>query len=345
MPVTINTIDTSAIKNSKANDATPVEVALTTVYTNTANLKQKVDNLMLGNIEDSASLVLNSGLTTGPTNDGRFIVNRGSSPDVEIIYRESSSQFEITNNGLNYSPIISGAIAYRSPGGRVPKWASSSSVTFPAGIRAMNSTLDVFMALGTTVTLNMATTGAGGLDSGTVANNTWYYAFLISGSSGTSVIASTNPVLPTLPTGYTYLRRLLPMRTNSTGLLFPFFVTDWGNDVIEWTYSVPDFQITDTTPSGANVCLNNGVATTATDVSLTLVPPDATHANIAFSARSATSTIRSKNLATFGDRSLTATSGTNIEGTGWVTLDSATYRYLVSANNTHHACLGFKWPV
>lgn len=52
--------------------------------------------------------------------------------------------------------------------------------------------------------LNTATTGAGGLDTGTLAANVWYYVFAIYNGTLTNILFSLSPTAPTLPSGYTF---------------------------------------------------------------------------------------------------------------------------------------------
>lgn len=65
-------------------------------------------------------------------------------------------------------------------------------------------------ALLTAGTLNLATNGLNGLDTGTIAVNTWYYLFAIhnptTNASGT--IASLSPTTPVLPSGFTKKKRI-----------------------------------------------------------------------------------------------------------------------------------------
>lgn len=61
-------------------------------------------------------------------------------------------------------------------------------------------------------TINLSISGAGGLDTGTVANSTWYWRYGIGKADGTtSVIASLSSSSPTLPSGYTFYVRLTPI--------------------------------------------------------------------------------------------------------------------------------------
>lgn len=61
-------------------------------------------------------------------------------------------------------------------------------------------------------------TGNGALDTGTINSNTWYHVFLIRrpDSGLVDVLVSTSPTAPMLPTGYTQLRRIGALRTDSS---------------------------------------------------------------------------------------------------------------------------------
>ncbi len=63
-----------------------------------------------------------------------------------------------------------------------------------------------------------AGTAAGGLDTGSVANSTFYYIFLIRKDSDGSIDAlfSTSATSPTLPAGYTYFRRIGSLLTDGS---------------------------------------------------------------------------------------------------------------------------------
>jgi hypothetical protein len=65
------------------------------------------------------------------------------------------------------------------------------------------------------VTINCTTTGANGLDSGSLAANTWYYLWLIYNPATDTVagLASISSSAPTMPSGYTAKARLGATRT------------------------------------------------------------------------------------------------------------------------------------
>lgn len=68
------------------------------------------------------------------------------------------------------------------------------------------------------VTCNMGVAGAGGLDTGSTAANTWYclHAILNPTTSAFTLLASLS-ASPTLPSGYTYFKRIGMFRTDASG--------------------------------------------------------------------------------------------------------------------------------
>jgi hypothetical protein len=120
-------------------------------------------------------------------------------------------------------------------GGPVPVYTSPSTVTFKAGMRARDILNAADMELASDVPVSLASSGAGGLDSGAEAANTWYYFYMIrkSGDGTTSVIASTINEAAAgnifLPVGYDQKRQLrLAVRNNASSDILPFFCTGDG---------------------------------------------------------------------------------------------------------------------
>ena len=86
--------------------------------------------------------------------------------------------------------------------------------------------------------LNLATSGANGLDAGSLANSTWYYTFAIAKDDGSSAfLASTSPTAPTLPATYTKFRRIGSFRTNGSAQVLPFIHV---NDTWYWATTIRD---------------------------------------------------------------------------------------------------------
>lgn len=71
------------------------------------------------------------------------------------------------------------------------------------------------------VTISPAASGANGLDTGTIAANTWYSVWVIYNGATTAGLISTSATAPTMPSGYTYKARVGWVRTNATPALYP----------------------------------------------------------------------------------------------------------------------------
>jgi hypothetical protein len=349
MPVTVSTPDTSLIVNGKPADATPVVAALNTLTTNTNNLKTKVDGLLTGRVEESPTILLNASLTGSPTVDGGVVVNRGASPDVSILWDEGEDRWSFTNNGTDFSTLVTSVELARLQGlslyptGPAPQFVTYSTIRILAGTKMLDTTGAVLIEVPSNRTISTATVGALGLDTGSVASDTWYWPYLIEGESGVSALLSANATTPTLPSGYTrYARLPCPVRTMTASTnIMPFVYQGFGTNTLTCLYSAADWNITAGTAVGENVCLNGGTSATYADVPLTLVPVGASQALIAFSARTATTAIKPK-LLTQEQVLVSGATDDNFQSTSWVLLDTdRTYQYKVSANNTSHACLGF----
>lgn len=78
-------------------------------------------------------------------------------------------------------------------------------------------------------TIDLATMGANGLDTGSLANSTSYHVFIVGKADGTTVpIASLSPAAPTMPSGYTLKRRIASFTTDGSAHVVPYLQD--GND-------------------------------------------------------------------------------------------------------------------
>lgn len=80
------------------------------------------------------------------------------------------------------------------------------------------------------VTLDATTTGANGLDAGTLAASTWYYEYAIRDdvSSTNATLLSTSSMAPTLPSGYTYDRLLGTIVTDASAHFLAVYQDGYG---------------------------------------------------------------------------------------------------------------------
>lgn len=121
---------------------------------------------------------------------------------------------------------------------------NSTTMTIAAG-QASNSSNLVLMRLAASINKTTASwaegSGNGGLDTGTIANSTWYYFFLIRrpDTDVVDVVFSTNSASPTLPTNYTQFRYIGAGLTNGSGHWTRFF--QYGDRFV-WDTPVLDFN-------------------------------------------------------------------------------------------------------
>lgn len=92
----------------------------------------------------------------------------------------------------------------------------NTKIDVSAGV-AMDSTNAVMISSSSTLTIDTAGTGANGLDAGTLAASTWYHVYIIQKADRTvAALASTSASAPTMPSGYSYKRRIGSVRTDAS---------------------------------------------------------------------------------------------------------------------------------
>lgn len=76
-------------------------------------------------------------------------------------------------------------------------------------VALFNSSGNMFGATSVSLSLNLATTGANALDTGSVGTNGYHYFVIYNPATGTvACLASLSSTAPTMPAGYTYKRRI-----------------------------------------------------------------------------------------------------------------------------------------
>ncbi len=113
--------------------------------------------------------------------------------------------------------------------------------------------------------------GVNGLDTGTVANNSWYAVYAIGDPlryKSTAFLLSLNATTPLLPYGYGAFRRIGWIRTDNSGLIFVFIQKG-----VNSTTRLYQYESTST-------ALTGGAATTYTAVNLNAVPPQQCPVNL-----------------------------------------------------------------
>lgn len=121
------------------------------------------------------------------------------------------------------------------------------------------------IVVGSAITLDITTSGAGGLDTGSEANSQLYHVWVCAGSSGVSAVLSASESSPTLPSGYDAQKRRLwaCVMNNSSGDISGVHVVGVGRQRVVFI----DYDPTD------QLVLSGGTATTPTAVDLSSVVP------------------------------------------------------------------------
>jgi len=110
------------------------------------------------------------------------------------------------------------------------------------------------------LTAVISASGANGLDTGSEANSTWYYVFVIWNGTTVASLLSLSATAPTLPSGYTYFALVSAVRNDSSG------------DLLTFIQSGKHVQTGDTTGSSWQA-LSSGSSATAASIDLTAVVP------------------------------------------------------------------------
>lgn len=137
--------------------------------------------------------------------------------------------------GYSLPAVASGSAALALSGARglaLSASGTSSTVGIAATEAVCTAAGQAPIHLGSvTLTLDLATMGADGLDSGALAGSTWYAVFIIAGPGGTAALASLSPTAPTLPAGYTVFTRVGWIRTDATVNKYPLAFAQQGSRV------------------------------------------------------------------------------------------------------------------
>lgn len=197
----------------------------------------------------------------------------GSAADVSEITLGAGLSF----SGTTIVPTVSPALIANYLSGLTLSTAGSSA-TFGIAVGVANDTTNVsLMQLASAYTKTTSAwalgTAAGALDTGTIANSTWYHVFLIKrvDTGVVDVLISTSVSSPTMPTNYTLKRRIGSMKTNGSAQWTKFsqdddtFILDAAVTIAASTYGTGSRStLTSAAPTGVVVTallraiMNNG---------------------------------------------------------------------------------------
>lgn len=187
------------------------------------------------------SLNVGAGVSTSPTSSAIGSVNSGAT-----LYADASY----------YPTFIGGLVASNDQA------TPNTIIDTSAGAATSDDNTTLMKISAFTKTTGSWTVGAGNgcLDTGTVANSTWYHMFLVERTDTGIVdeLCSTNASFPTMPTNYSKKRYAYSFLTDSSAHIVAFKATPNG-DTFYWTTPVLGFNDT-------------GVTTTATLETLSGIP-------------------------------------------------------------------------
>lgn len=106
-------------------------------------------------------------------------------------------------------------------------------------------------------------TNAGGMDTGSVGNTTWYFIWLIKRSDTGVVDAlySTSSTAPTMPTNYNYKRLIGMVRTDGSANIVNYSTMELTGGGLDYLWATPVVDVNTTEDATANTRVLTGVPT------------------------------------------------------------------------------------
>lgn len=202
---------------------------------------------------------------------------------VTVIYDGTSYQLQGASSGSLVPRSYISGLTMSTAGGSATMTVAAGQATDSTNVAVMS----LASALGKTTSAWAVGTGNGGLDTGAIANSTWYHFYLITrlDTAGVDVLFSLSASAPTMPATYTLKRRIGSGKTDGAAQWTKFKQFE---DTFMWDVPLRDVNTTNigtaavletmTVPTGVNVdgifSANDISASTAHFVLVT--PPDLT---------------------------------------------------------------------
>lgn len=148
-------------------------------------------------------------------------------PSVNKIYIDSAGVVNFKGStaklGFGGNAVVNARqIAAGTINGLITTRASVTSLTTTGGIATDEISGAGYIESAVGVTISGGSTGANGLDTGTIANNKWYAVFIIGKPDGTVAGLLSLSLTPTLPSGYTMRRRIGLVLTDASAHFVPY---------------------------------------------------------------------------------------------------------------------------
>ena len=195
---------------------------------------------------NNANLTVDGGTWTGAA---------GSWVDVFAL---TTTTFKLTPHNADGTAVVSSILRSYLAGLALSTAGASTTMTVAAG-QANDSTNVISMTLAASINKTTSAwavgTGNGGLDTGAIANTTWYHWFLIRrpDTGVTDILVSLSATAPTMPTNYSQFRRIGSWKTNGSAQWET--MVQYGNKFLWGTPPAFDFSAAGST-TAASVTLN-----------------------------------------------------------------------------------------
>ena len=183
---------------------------------------------------------ISAGVTTGTG-----LVHTSDTTGDLVLKTGASATTAMTISGTDQSVKFVGAMNLRSylAGLTLSTAGSSATMSIAAGVCTDSTNVSGMTLAATSKTTSAWALGAaaGGLDTGTIANSTWYHFFVIQrpDTGVVDALISLSPTAPTMPTNYTLFRRIGSGKTNGSAQWTSFTQT---GDYFVLKTSVVDVQ-------------------------------------------------------------------------------------------------------
>ncbi len=200
--------------------------------------------------------------------------------EVAKVIEDSGIELKKSSNAQLLAAInkkIASAIPTSSPQGlrgsfsnlRASATGSSAIISLTADQLTLDNGDNVFRTLsGVSLSINSASSGANGLDSGALAASNWYSMWAIWNGTTVAGLLSLSATAPTLPAGYTHRARVGWIRTDGTANKYPLSFSQFGRSV--------RYEVVAATNVSSYPVVASGAASSAVSASLTgVVPPTA----------------------------------------------------------------------
>lgn len=229
--------------------------------------------------------------SAGPTAliGGEIVCSGGICNVVSVVYRASDNAFHILNPVIQTGPTnapLCGATGYvtqnnsGTPNTQLNTTATTAVLVTPGGVAVTRNNVSF--------TINAATNGANGLDTGSLGASQVYYLFMIDNGTAPAGLISLSSTAPALPGGYTFTCRLGAWITDASSHLSSLYQA--GKET-EWTVAVSAAFQSNNIQGNCNT--PSYVATT-----FSLIPTTATFATGYVFVQNATKALVSRGAAT-----------------------------------------------